>query len=633
MKLGAVVPALFVLISFCGSPVPAPPGSVSGVAFYDANRNGIHDSCDHPLALATVVATAADGKAETSTSGLDGTFHIDKVDPGQALVTLTAPDGEVWHTTTVTAGGTPGAVVEVKDLRDSGGVEIGATSPSPMSATRISVSGVIFDDANGNGQIDRDECGIPQASAYVRGNEGRIGGTRFDSTPSGDGDYFFDGLDAAETVYPNLPDSGWVATTGGPGNDPCSGGVVPTSWNGTTVYEANIGFERGTITSTVSGTLFDDANSNGVRDAGEVGVAGVELLLNPNDSGCGSLGPSNTTTDSAGHFEFKGVQAGSYHLAIPETSGGHISEIIFLDYPQHQYTVAPTGLAADIPARIQPAGYIDAQLFNDDNGNGQWDTGEGAAPHVDACLSNAPQNVSPCTTSDATGLAVFGPVPSGDYSIQIGGGLNGPKTARVQVNAPDSVSVDVPVPPVPTVPTPTFHTDPTYRPVSPAVIPSGDAAQTMAVCYSDPGWVQRPFDDGYDPAQPFYASWGVDEAAARAIYSVGLYAATPTNTPDAYVWSAIAGLPWRVPPGCNASQTQGWAPTYDLVGMEPLSAVADQGATQITVRPTDYGLYGIMLSPEKFEGGGLTRPKQILFVDESGTPIAKCDALGVCQRD
>ena len=49
----------------------------------------------------------------------------------------------------------PGAIVQVKDLRDSGGVEIGATSPSPLSSTRISVSGVIFNDYNGNGQIDK----------------------------------------------------------------------------------------------------------------------------------------------------------------------------------------------------------------------------------------------------------------------------------------------------------------------------------------------------------------------------------------------------------------------------------------------------------------------------------------------
>ena len=146
-------------------------------------------------------------------------------------------------------------------------------------------------------------------------------------------------------------------------------------------------------------------------------------------------------------------------------------------------------------------------------------------------------------------------------------------------------------------PTPTFHTDPTSRPVSPAAIPSGDAAQTMTVCYSDPGWVQRPFEDGYDPAQPFYASWGVDEAAARAIYGLGIYAATPTNTPDTYVWSAIAGLPWRDPPGCDPSQTNGPRPTYDLVGLEPISSVTNQDTTRITLRSTDRGLFGIILSP------------------------------------
>jgi hypothetical protein len=216
------------------------------------------------------LATAADGKAEASTSGPDGTFHIDKVDPGQALIALNAPDGEVWHTTTVTAGGTPGAAVEVKDLRDTGGVEIGATSHSPMSATQISVSGVIFDD--GNGQVDKDECGISQAWAYVSGSQTKIGGPLINSGPSGDGSYFVYGLDAPGTVLPNLPDPGWVATTSGPGDDPCSQGVVPTSWHGTTVYEANIGFKRRTITSSVSGALFDDANSNGLRDDGEAGL-------------------------------------------------------------------------------------------------------------------------------------------------------------------------------------------------------------------------------------------------------------------------------------------------------------------------------------------------------------------------
>ncbi len=147
--------------------------------------------------------------------------------------------------------------------------------------------------------------------------------------------------------------------------------------------------------------------------------------------------------------------------------------------------------------------------------------------------------------------------------------------------------------------------------------------------------MQRPFEDGYDPTQSFYASWKVDEAAARAIYGLGIYAATPTTTPDTYVWSAIAGLSWREPPGCDPTQTNGPTPIYDLVGLEPISAIVDQDATRITVRPTGHGLQGIVLSSEKLDlnGNRQAPAKTVLFVDESGAPIAECDALGVCQRD
>jgi hypothetical protein len=221
-----------------------------------------------------------------------------------------------------------------------------------------------------------------------------------------------------------------------------------------------------------------------------------------------------------------------------------------------------------------------------------------------------------------------GPVPEGDYSLfvwdQYGPPPTAPTLTGLRLSASSPVSVDVPVAPTPR---------PTLA-ASPEAIASGAAAQSMTICYSDPGWVQRPFEDGYDPAQPFYASWGVNEAAARAIYGLGIYAATPTNTPDTYVWSAIAGLSWREPPGCNASQTQGWAPTYDLAGLEPISAVEDQSATQITVRPTGHGLYGIVLSPQQLRlyKNGQAPTKSVIFVDASNTPIAHCDALGVCQR-
>ena len=35
VKVFAVVPALLVLVSLCGSPVPPPPGTVIGAVFFD----------------------------------------------------------------------------------------------------------------------------------------------------------------------------------------------------------------------------------------------------------------------------------------------------------------------------------------------------------------------------------------------------------------------------------------------------------------------------------------------------------------------------------------------------------------------------------------------------------------------
>jgi hypothetical protein len=228
---------------------------------------------------------------------------------------------------------------------------------------------------------------------------------------------------------------------------------------------------RGNITTSFTGTFFDDQNSNGVRDAGEIGVPGVELLLEPNGANCGEYSPGNTTTDSAGKFEFEGVQSGSYQMAMVQELQPAGNQIITPNYPQHMYVMGRTDLTADIPAFIQPAGYINALFFIDDNNNGQWDAGERPAPYVNACLSSFQRGEynnpsfrypggtfnSPCGASDATGHATLGPVPAGDYSILLAvpngppesGGLSG-----VHLAAPGSVSVDVPVAPQPTRATP-----------------------------------------------------------------------------------------------------------------------------------------------------------------------------------
>jgi SdrD B-like domain len=66
-------------------------------------------------------------------------------------------------------------------------------------------------------------------------------------------------------------------------------------------------------TASLSGTVFQDVNFNGVQDADEFGIEGVELNLTGVDSNGNSVN-FVTHTDANGHYSFTGLRAGTYRL-------------------------------------------------------------------------------------------------------------------------------------------------------------------------------------------------------------------------------------------------------------------------------------------------------------------------------
>src|SRR5262249_19132372 len=62
---------------------------------------------------------------------------------------------------------------------------------------------------------------------------------------------------------------------------------------------------------TISGTVFQDINRNGVRDAGEPGLAGQTVFLDLSGSGVLESADPTTTTDAAGSYQFT-VSPGTY---------------------------------------------------------------------------------------------------------------------------------------------------------------------------------------------------------------------------------------------------------------------------------------------------------------------------------
>ena len=68
--------------------------------------------------------------------------------------------------------------------------------------------------------------------------------------------------------------------------------------------------------SVISGTVFNDANGNGVRDAGEQGLAGWTVFVDANQNGIADPGEQTTTTAAAGQYVFSGLAAGTYTIGL-----------------------------------------------------------------------------------------------------------------------------------------------------------------------------------------------------------------------------------------------------------------------------------------------------------------------------
>src|SRR5581483_12505623 len=63
---------------------------------------------------------------------------------------------------------------------------------------------------------------------------------------------------------------------------------------------------------TLSGTVYNDANQNGVQDTGENGYAGATVTLNTGQT---------ATTDSNGNYSFSNLESGTYTETLTVPTG------------------------------------------------------------------------------------------------------------------------------------------------------------------------------------------------------------------------------------------------------------------------------------------------------------------------
>jgi hypothetical protein len=124
---------------------------------------------------------------------------------------------------------------------------------------------------------------------------------------------------------------------------------------------------------TIVGYVYDDANANGVRDAGEAGLGNWGVYLDSNHNALLDKGEIFTSTVSYGEYVFSNLPAGSYR----------VRELLYADYrrvtPDSGYydvTLNPGDLASGKLFGNTKLGFVKGNVFKDSNGNGVRDAGE-----------------------------------------------------------------------------------------------------------------------------------------------------------------------------------------------------------------------------------------------------------------
>ena len=306
------------------------------------------------------------------------------------------------------------------------------------------IGNTVWLDENGDGKQDAGEDGIANLLITLYAADGTtvVATTKTDA----EGNYIFTDLPAdTYTVTVTTPsgmdvtydeDQGWDGT----GSPNASTTIILTEDE--EHLTADFGLNWVPYTSTDSPTtgttgaigdfIWNDADGDGVQDAGESGIEGVTVNLYSDHDGDGVYDNlvGTAVTDATGHYIFDGVVADAYVVEVAASPAG--------------FTAAPTGDPdgdfnnTSEPFVLAPGdvylngdfGYqstinladVSGTLYLDADANSNY--GEGAdndqpTAGITVSLIDDAGNILATTTTDTNGDYTFADVPAGDYTVWV----------------------------------------------------------------------------------------------------------------------------------------------------------------------------------------------------------------------
>ncbi len=176
--------------------------------------------------------------------------------------------------------------------------------------------------------------------------------------------------------------------------------------------------------SDVSGMKYHDLDGDGVKDAGEGGVAGVTIYIDKDNDGVLDPGECKTTTDAQGNYSFDNLPPGTY--TIREDLSGAAWSDWYQTSPADGHTVAVSG--TDVTgknfgnaryAEVKVCKYLDKDGDGTiEPGYGEYKLGAGWVFAIDLNKDGDYADAGEKKTTDSTGCVTFDKLKVGvEYTV------------------------------------------------------------------------------------------------------------------------------------------------------------------------------------------------------------------------
>ncbi|MCA9169716.1 MAG: tandem-95 repeat protein, partial [Planctomycetales bacterium] len=405
-------------------------GAIQGTIWNDVNRDGIRNSLlgaftepglpDWTVYLDLNRNGAFDSSEPSAVTDAEGVYVFPDLQIGEYDVIEIVPSG--WETA-------PG-FGDNQTVRVYSGATSTASDFANFNLSTLvpaSVSGTVWHDRNGNGLQDTTpvaEVGSAGWTVFADVNGNRVADAGEPQAISGtDGTYTLTGIAPGSATLVIQSQSGWNHTA------PISGVRALTLKNGDAVTGINFG-EYQIQDSTISGTVYFDANHNQIRDVGERGLPGITVYLDLNNNQTRDADEPfavsaedqffTPAVNEAGTYSFTHLASGTYAVRqeVPaQLSATPAGEL------EHVVTVVGSQTLANVDfADVYRANEIHGVKFDDINENGVQDMDEpgiaGTTVFIDLDRDDLLDIDEPQTTTLSDGSYEFLDLSPGAYVVR-----------------------------------------------------------------------------------------------------------------------------------------------------------------------------------------------------------------------